>query len=126
MARVTVDGVGQVGFRPGGVVELVEAQLGRQVEQLGGLVPIVDRLSARLVERDELVVFLGVPVGLAQGDKRFGVGGVPLQSCLGFVCGRHTWSRLSEGRPSGKGGRQAEHVSTGCGRRKAPRKMLTN
>ena len=48
---VAVDGVDQVGLGALGVAQLVDAQLGGQVEELAGLGAVFDRLRARLVQR---------------------------------------------------------------------------
>jgi hypothetical protein len=71
--RVTIDGVGEVGLGADGVAELVDPQLGREVEQLPCLGPIVDGLRARLVQCDELVVRLRLAKRLAQRHERLGV-----------------------------------------------------
>ena len=83
VARVAVDGVREVGLGAHGVAQLVEPQLGREVEELARLRPVVDGLGARLVERHELVVRLRLAVRLAQRHERLGVGGVALEG--GFV-----------------------------------------
>ena len=103
---IAMYGVGQVGLGPGGVAQLVQTQLGRQVEQLGRLVAVFDRLGPSLVERDQLVVFFGLAIGLPKRDERLRVGGVALQRCLVFACGRHTLFRLYDGpSPHGSGRR---------------------
>ena len=55
--RVAVDGVDQVGLGALGVAQLVDAQLGGQVEELARLGVVLDRLRARFVERDQLSCF---------------------------------------------------------------------
>ena len=87
--RVAVDGVDQIGLGPLGVAQLVDAQLGGQVEELAGLGVVLDRLGARLVERDQPVVLLRLTIGLPQRDERFGVGRVPLQGGFVFANGGH-------------------------------------
>ena len=87
--RIAVDGVDQIGLRPFGVPQLVDAQLGGQVEQLAGLGVVLDRLGARLVERDQPVVLLRLTVGLPQRDERFGVGRIPLEGGFVFADGGH-------------------------------------
>ena len=70
--RVAVDGVGQVGLGALGVAQLIEAQLGGQIEQLGGLGVVLDRLGAGLVERDQPIVLRaggGDPDHLRRGRK---------------------------------------------------------
>ena len=61
VAGIAIDGVGQVDLGPFTVAQLIDAQLGGQVEQLGCLGTVLDRLGARLVQRDQLVVLLGLP-----------------------------------------------------------------
>ena len=59
----------QVGLGPGDVRELVDANLGRQIEKLGRLGLVRDRLRARFVERDELVESAGFSIGSTQREK---------------------------------------------------------
>jgi len=56
VAGVAIDGIGEIDLGALGVAELVDAQLRGQVEELGGLGAVLDRLGTRLVERDQLVV----------------------------------------------------------------------
>ena len=79
---VAVDGVGQVGLGPLGVAQLVDAQLRGQVEELGGLGVVLDRLGPRLVERDQPIVLLRLPIGFTQRDEGFRIGGVSSASRL--------------------------------------------
>ncbi len=98
VAGVAVDGVGQIDLGALGVTELVDAQLRRQIEQLGGLGAVLDGLRTRLVERDELVVFLSLPVGFTKRDEGFGIGGVSLERCLVLANGRHRQNLVRIGR----------------------------
>ena len=87
--RVAVDGVDQVGLGALGVAQLVDAQLRGQVEELARLGVVLDRLGARLVQRDEPIVLLRLAIGLTQRDERFGVSRVPLQRGFVFANGGH-------------------------------------
>ena len=92
---VTVDGVDQVGLGPFGVPQLVDAQLGGEVEQLAGLGVVLDGLGAGLVEGDQAVVLLRLTVGFTQRDERLGVRRVSLQGGFVFADGGHARRNLS-------------------------------
>ena len=87
--RIAVDGVDQIGLRPFGVPQLIDAQLGGQVEQLAGLGVVLDPLGAGLVEGDQPVVLLRLTVGFPQRDERFGVCRIPLEGGFVFSDGGH-------------------------------------
>ena len=76
---VTADRVGQVGLGPGHVRELVDPDLGRQVEELGRLGLVGDGLRARFVEGDELVEASRLPIRSTQEEKGLVVAWLPLQ-----------------------------------------------
>ena len=69
VARIAVDRVDQIGLGALGVAQLIDAQLGGQVEQLAGLGVVLDGLGARLVEGDQPVVLLRLAVCLAQARR---------------------------------------------------------
>ena len=87
--RIAVDRVDQIGLGPLGVPQLVDAQLGGQVEQLAGLGVVLDPLGAGLVEGDQPVVLLRLTVGFPQRDERFGVCRIPLEGGFVFSDGGH-------------------------------------
>ncbi len=99
---VAVDRVDQVGLRALGVAQLVDPQLGGQIEELARLGVVLDRLRARLVERHQPIVLLRLTIGLPQRDERFGIGRIPLQGGFVFADGGHArdpyyWKRQDYG-----------------------------
>jgi hypothetical protein len=66
---VAIDGVGQIGLRPGLVTQVVDAHLGGQIEQLGRLGGVVYGLGAGLIENDQLVELVRLPVGLPEAQE---------------------------------------------------------
>ena len=86
---IAVDRVDQIGLGPFRVSQLVDAQLGGQIEQLAGLGVVLDPLGAGLVEGDQPVVLLRLTVGFPQRDERFGVCRIPLEGGFVFSDGGH-------------------------------------
>ena len=87
--RVAIDRVDQVGLGALGVAQLVDAQLRGQVEELARLGVVLYRLGARLVQGDQPIVLLRLPIGLTQRDERFGVRRVPFHRGFVFANGGH-------------------------------------
>ena len=87
--RIAIDGVDQIRFGALGVAQLVDAELGGQVEELARLGVVFYCLRAPLVKNDQLVVLLRLPVGLTQRDERFGVCRVPFHRGFVFADGGH-------------------------------------
>jgi hypothetical protein len=88
--RIPIDGVDQIRLGALGVAQLVDAQLGGQVEELARLRVVLDRLRAALVEDDQLVVLLRLTIGLTQRDERFRVRRVPFHRGFVFANGGHS------------------------------------
>ena len=98
--RVAVDRVHQIGLGPLGVAQLVDPQLGGQVEQLARLGVVLDGLGAGLVQGHQPVVLLRLAVRLTQRDERLGVRRVALKCGFVFADGGHARGDLfpSDGR----------------------------
>ena len=104
----------QIGLGPFGVPQLVDAQLGGQVEQLAGLGVVLDPLGAGLVEGDQAVVLLRLTVGFPQRDERFGVCRIPLEGGFVFSDGGHAREPQNSAKRQGRRARGGAHPSTGA------------
>src|SRR6185312_13666302 len=111
VGRVPIDRVDQVGLGALRVPQLVQPQLRRQIEELCGLGVVLDGLGARLVERDQPVVLLRLPIGFPERDERLGVGWIPLEGGFVFPDGRH--ARDPKRRSEGEGGRSKGRFESG-------------